>query len=834
MKVSKNETLSGERLSFHQLFGTKNLEIEIPIIQRDYAQGRASTEEVRDRFLDALFNYLNDAIPFRDLDFIYGSIETKNGDGKDTFIPLDGQQRLTTLFLLHWYLALISDNSLNFKSIISSNGHSRFTYSVRSSSKEFCDALLNSEPIAPNDFQTSDFILSDHLRNEHWYFLSWEQDPTIQSMLTMLDSIHKKFYGRVEFYDRLINDGNPVITFLYLDLEEFKLTDDLYVKMNSRGKPLTKFENFKAKFEQYITEQKWNNELSYSLVLGEAEQELTAKEYFSHKIDSSWADLFWQYRNESTKDNSYDNEIMNYIRVVLANHYAVYSANEKDENTELLLETDVAKRKFKNSSDISFFKYHEIGALNENAIKELINSLDVLQGLEDGKGSSFSNFYYNHSKIFKEVLRHELKANGRIRFYAFLQYQLRNSDNEGLYQWMRVIYNLTENTPFDESSALIRALKSVSKLAPHSSDILSYAKDLKNDLGSFFGRQIQEERIKACLLLKNDDEWAELIYTSEQHSVLRGQILFIIEFAGILAYFENNKDCNWNDSENDIFKNEFKIYSSKIKVVFDNIASRKNKDYLWERAVLTKGNYLIPSTRYKYNLLSTSDSLTDRDYSWKRLLRLPAKNSKGSSNYDKRRSYLKEVLDNGSFKINEFEQSCREIINEEPTDWRRYFTQNPEFFERCKKGFIRLEQEKDIKLLTTTRFNTYYELYTYHLFIKYFKGIIFEPLGEAIYEEGYGFSYPAYIEFSNVICRKKSYSLSIEFSSEDNFTVEFYKTKGDITMPNYDELLVNVLELMGFEWYEYEEYTSYIKYEKNESETVNLIRNLCQEFKTIL
>ena len=28
--------------------------------------------------------------------------------------------------------------------------------------------------------------------------------------------------------------------------------EDLYIKMNSRGKPLTPFENFKARFEQAI------------------------------------------------------------------------------------------------------------------------------------------------------------------------------------------------------------------------------------------------------------------------------------------------------------------------------------------------------------------------------------------------------------------------------------------------------------------------------------------------------------------------------------------------------------------------------------------------------
>ena len=71
-------------------------------------------------------------------------------------------------------------------------------------------------------------------------------------MLTMLDAIHKKFSNKKEFFERLLNNENPIITFLFLNLKDFKLTDDLYIKMNSRGKPLTPFENFKAKFEQFL------------------------------------------------------------------------------------------------------------------------------------------------------------------------------------------------------------------------------------------------------------------------------------------------------------------------------------------------------------------------------------------------------------------------------------------------------------------------------------------------------------------------------------------------------------------------------------------------------
>ena len=73
--------------------------IEIPKIQRDYAQGRDSEKEVRKRFLDAIFESLSKNEPM-EMDFIYGAIDEK----EKVFTPLDGQQRLTTLFLLYWYI----------------------------------------------------------------------------------------------------------------------------------------------------------------------------------------------------------------------------------------------------------------------------------------------------------------------------------------------------------------------------------------------------------------------------------------------------------------------------------------------------------------------------------------------------------------------------------------------------------------------------------------------------------------------------------------------------------------------------------------------------------
>ena len=70
----------------------------------------------------------------------------------------------------------------------------------------------------------------------------------------MLDAIHEKFKSRDNqgIYDLLTSEASPIITFQLLELKGFELSDDLYIKMNARGKPLTTFENTKAKIEQTL------------------------------------------------------------------------------------------------------------------------------------------------------------------------------------------------------------------------------------------------------------------------------------------------------------------------------------------------------------------------------------------------------------------------------------------------------------------------------------------------------------------------------------------------------------------------------------------------------
>ncbi len=153
----EGSSYKGEASSFWDLLCKH--QIEIPIIQRDYAQGREGKEEILDKFLSALYESVVESHPIK-LDFIYGSLD------KDTSHPLDGQQRLTTLFLLHWYAAT-KENELgeNNRDIFR-----KFTYETRISSREFCHALV-SNPIVLD----ANVVPSEIIMDSSWFFLSWKK-----------------------------------------------------------------------------------------------------------------------------------------------------------------------------------------------------------------------------------------------------------------------------------------------------------------------------------------------------------------------------------------------------------------------------------------------------------------------------------------------------------------------------------------------------------------------------------------------------------------------------------------------------------------------------------
>lgn len=373
--------MTNEATSFWKFIG--NYQIEIPIIQRDYAQGRLGKEHLRNNFLVNLKLALDYQLPepALKLDFVYGSED----EGK--LSPLDGQQRLTTLWLLHWYVALRA-GKLEEASVRLRN----FTYETRISSREFCRNLCIPQNFEEYDGNTG---IVDFITSRTWFYSSWKQDPTIRSMLRMIggtkindkqgndiiDGLEELFDERnkesfEKYWKALISENAPIV-FYYLPLKNFGLTDELYIKMNARGKQLTSFENFKADLIGYIERKAKENCAWRSF--------LDIERGIPLKLDTTWTDIFWE---KAASNGEIDKIYFAFLNRYFLNCAIIYN-NAKETSKEWKL--------YGNKSDDSLLGYNN-GF--DDIYAAILSRLEVLENL-----STLLSIWQKPRKMSKSIFQ---------------------------------------------------------------------------------------------------------------------------------------------------------------------------------------------------------------------------------------------------------------------------------------------------------------------------------------------------------------------------------------------------------------------------------------------
>jgi hypothetical protein len=560
-----NNNIKTQQTTFWQ-FQSKN-KIEIPIIQRDYAQGRKGNEILRKNFLKNLKEALDNKEKLK-LDFLYGKVEN------DALNPLDGQQRLTTLWLLHWYIALkagkLQENKENFK---------RFTYETRVSSREFFYRLCEFHNIKDND------NIIDTIQNQTWFYSAWKQDPTIQAILRMLsgtttadeskniiDGIEMLFKDCnedkfSEYWKILISEDCPII-FYYLPLHELKFTDDLYIKMNARGEQLSSFENFKADFVGFIIDQAEENE--------EWKKFSDAKEGIPIKLDTAWTNIFWQNRsNENNIDDIYFAFVNRYIFncLIIAKNNGNYAFTQEQIEEKPLFnylygdkcdDTNVKYSGFDiyKSEKIIYDENIFTGLKNIlNRFHEIFKNEKKLDNLFTPHWSEISNFrfipeYKNNNTISA------LTQPQRIVFFAICKYfEIKEYEEISFKRWIRVVWNIVENTNINTVSAMISTVRLIDELATNSHSIYDFLKE--NIIKSTASKeQIEEEREKAKQILDEKNElkmydgqieefkdktWEEVIIEAEKYAFFKGAIRFL--FFGVDGKINwKNFDIKWKNA----------------------------------------------------------------------------------------------------------------------------------------------------------------------------------------------------------------------------------------------------------------------------------------------
>ncbi|MDL0115052.1 DUF262 domain-containing protein [Campylobacter felis] len=463
--------MNTQSMTFKDLAEEYKYTIKIPRIQRDYAQGRENAQKIREKFVKDLFESLKNDKTLH-LQFVYGSVKNasdKNNGEKDEFIPLDGQQRLTTLYLLHWYIAMRNNTTESYLA--------NFTYETRSSSREFCKALSENtqkfdqamqEALAQiqekKKSKSNETILSTTIKDQAWFLPFWEQDPTIQSMLTMLDSIHTQ--ASKYSLDTLTLERLDRLTFSLIELRNFGLDDELYddelyIKMNARGTPLNEWENFKAAFEGFLGE-KFGGELK------------DKQEEISQKLDNEWLETLFNYvkyqgeEKQMERIETAQSYMLNIIKYLCEMLY--YKANENEKSSfdwdrlhfghfDEKLESSSPTKKGsyatqnahsmykifdKEALEILIYVFDNFGEIKDEAEKIFINFTTTIGESVGDKVCIFDTKNENGTKLFAAMVRQNKDLSKKDALYLFALISLMQKQDKNKIDKLREIRNYCE------------------------------------------------------------------------------------------------------------------------------------------------------------------------------------------------------------------------------------------------------------------------------------------------------------------------------------------------------------------------------------------------------
>lgn len=531
----------GKTITFCEMI--KQNAIFIPKIQRDYVQYRKSNEANLNGLLEKLVVALKENKEIN-LNFIYGYCEkTKinpNTDSENTlnvFIPIDGQQRLTTLFLLHYYVFSKSRKGVD-------ELKNKLIYDTRESTNEFIKLLLDkSKDIFDDDVSKS---IDEKIKNYSWYCSEWDYDASIKSMLLVLgkikDAFEKEKVNDFECYAQRLSTRCP-IKFMIMEID-VKYGNELYIKMNARGKQLTPFENFKADLLGYLKNEKvnWVNDIANGL-------------------DGTWQNKFfklWEedFKNDLGGEMAYiDLFFKKFFHYFIINYYLLNGAEVNEEKWNRIKNID---------ADNSFFDNYE-SILCKDKLVECIENLNstfvVLCNLEDSLfykvlSDIFSIKNNDESKVMKNN-RFVLSMPQRAFFYAFycMGKDAGESKEFEYENYWRITENLINNAEIDDIDSLCECLNwfnkdSLFKQVSQYEHEEGYARNCWGN--ALRGLQIHEEKIK-LELRKYSDDWKNVIREAEEISYFRGEIYFLLR-------------ASRNDQGYDLEK--FKSVLTKIKNIF--------------------------------------------------------------------------------------------------------------------------------------------------------------------------------------------------------------------------------------------------------------------------
>ena len=552
---NKINFVSGETYTLAELF-SGNRKIIIPDLQRDYCWGNSvHTEEKKELvsgFVNTLIQQFEDKSHnnILNLGLIYGYEAPAN------HIQLcDGQQRITTLYLLLGMLNRKVKNNIFRKYLISDYEYLQddkepyLQYSIRESSLYFLSDLVCHFFIKEdNDRYFVDCC--NNIKHCSWFFNEYNYDPSICSMLRALELIdnilNKKNIDWCEEFGMFLSTR---LTFMYYDMGNRKNGEETFVVINTTGEPLSNTQNLKPMiYSEPINE-------NYVRLEGDTE----------NTMPMDWEEIeTWFWKNRKSENDTADagfNEFLRWVTMLQSNEC---------ELKRILSEGTYIFPKEKISFE-SIYSYWKI-------VEFLFDSWEYKELLNKNYLSPSSNKEVRNVKVLSQINCFEL-----LPLIAYCsKWGISENNDRNLLCLYQFLQNLTK---------IDNVRKTVNDLV---SDVILVAmscKDLVELIDSEVGSRISkiilsnEELLKLRILKSNPEIRVDIenafwetqsCKSVPSHNIWSGQILPLIEWATVNETFDLDKFIQYSRKLDQVFKGD---YDSINDIVRRALLTRKLKDY---------------------------------------------------------------------------------------------------------------------------------------------------------------------------------------------------------------------------------------------------------------
>lgn len=704
--------------------------IYVPEFQRNYLQGDDSNESIkykRDRLLDDIFNCIESQSKSIDLGFIYGRVE-ESYKGK-LFYPYDGQQRLTTLYFLYLLIYFKFNKYDEIYSI-----KETLSYQTKISTNRFIESflswILDSEEKDKiyNDFWNKNGKdLKDFIMSQDWFMMTeWNYDVSIINMLSIIVEISgriKKNLGDKTGIDNFIDkDENNPFQFDFIYVDDISKSDDLYIKINARGKALSSFENLKSDIDEY-----WNNE-------------------DKTKLDAEWTEYVWNQldENDKNKEKSFDNSFYNLLSNIFYLQYLV-GLDQNNINDKILIEIENKYKKgIVDKEWITQKLCHVSCPMISSFLDAMIGPFKSIKGeqIESVNRKIFGLGDYQNNNGQNKMERADL-FEVFVYYYSvsslFNKNDMEFTDKRNLLNEIETVTNrIIENQrPYlDSPTYLVKALKSVKVLIDNSIKshgvykfFLSIDNDKKESIrDGLMKEQVEEEILKAKLIDK-DSRYVDLFDKSYKELKNKGQLGFIfylitdnndlskirVEDVSYESFDKTLKQIlSIQSYTGDFISSNEKIFNSEYEWLLRAILAKAKDCFFWKRSNNLLSFPLLNNDRDMslhtfFNCYSSSNP-KDVEYKFNLLDGLKEVLNSFDSNKDNIEEVLKRIIED--YKIKDLEDSKKE----DSKPWYKFFVIYDGVFEQCRNGNIYFYSDKYVLLLDKKfRSGQWYEYYTFAL-----------------------------------------------------------------------------------------------------------------------